>query len=432
MAREGPVLIKPVRARSEGRIAPRETRASARPTARAAERDAWTVLASIHGLGPVTFGRLLSRFGSGRAILEVARAPGGRRHLLADDENATEPARRMSGDLATRIVDAARGSSQILDRVRQLGLTVVTLEDEAFPARLLGIEMPPHVLFVQGDPSVLSQRRAIAVVGTRRPSEYGRLVAARIAGAVSRVGSSVVSGLALGIDGAAHAGVVAERGTTVAVLGGGHGRLYPHAHRQLADVIVDAGGALVSELPPDSGPTRGTFPRRNRLISGLADATVVVEATAESGALITAGWALEQGRPCFVVPGAIGEPTSAGCLALLRDYPDLTRIVAGVPELLEDLGLARREEAETTRRAGAAPRSSGSRPGRASVLAELGAGERSVAEALLAGRTTADELVAATKLPVAGVLGILTLLELRGLVSAAYGRYRPAGTLASR
>jgi DNA processing protein len=226
--------------------------------------------------------------------------------------------------------------------------------------------------------------------------------------------------------------VVAERGTTVAVLGGGHGRLYPRAHRQLADVIVDAGGALVSELPPDSGPTRGTFPRRNRLISGLADATVVVEATAESGALITAGWALEQGRPCFVVPGAIGEPTSAGCLALLRDYPDLTRIVAGVPELLEDLGLARREEAETTRRAGAAPRSSGSRPGRAGVLAELGAGERSVAEALLAGRTTADELVAATKLPVAGVLGILTLLELRGLVSAAYGRYRPAGTLASR
>src|SRR5439155_20173038 len=152
------------------------------------------------------------------------------------------------------------------------------------------------------------------------------------------------------------AGAVAEHGPTVAVLGGGHGRLYPHAHRQLADVIVDAGGALVSELPPDSGPTRGTFPRRNRLISGLADATVVVEATAESGALITAGWALEQGRPCFVVPGAIGEPTSAGCLALLRDYPDLTRIVAGVPERPGGLGLARGAGGGTRRPPGGGPR----------------------------------------------------------------------------
>ena len=207
----------------------------------------------------------------------------------------------------------------------------MTIDDEAYPARLRAIAEPPPVLFVRGAPASLSTTRAVAVVGTRRPTEAGRRIAARIADAVARLGAVVVSGLAIGIDGAAHAAVVSAGLPTVAVLGSGHDRLFPKAHRRLAAAIVDAAGAIVSELPPDAGPTKGTFPRRNRLISGLAEATVVVEAAEGSGALITARWALEQGRGCFVVPGSIDAPKSAGCLAFLREFAGEARIVAGVP-----------------------------------------------------------------------------------------------------
>ena len=398
------------------------------------ERDAWTVLASIHGLGPVTLGSLLRRFGSGRGILSVARRRGGRAALTARAGPNGEPeVTRISADLAARIVEHAERGDDVLEAVSREGLVVVTLEDAAFPARLLAIEMPPHVLFVRGDPAVLSSPSAVAVVGTRRPSDYGRRVAARIAGSLARQGTTVVSGLAVGIDGAAHAACVAEHRPTLAVLGGGHRHLFPQAHRRLADAIVDSGGAVVSELPPDASPTRGTFPRRNRLISGLADATVVVEAAAQSGALITASWALEQGRPCFLVPGAIDSPTVAGSLAFLRAYPEAARIVAGVPQLLEDLGLAPADPApgEPARPTPAERASKAPTVSRESVLSDLGGSERAVAEALVAGRSTADELVATTELPIASVLGVLTLLEMRGLAVAAYGRYRPAGLLAS-
>ena len=157
-------------------------------------------------------------------------------------------------------------------------------------------------------------------------------MASRLGHGLVEAGAAVVSGLAVGIDGAAHAAAVDAGGTTVAVIGSRpRASCIPRAHSRLADSIVAAGGAVVSELGPDIGPSQGTFPRRNRIISGLADATVVVEAPARSGALITASWALEQGRECFLVPGAIDAPASAGCLAFLREFPERTRIVVGHP-----------------------------------------------------------------------------------------------------
>jgi len=203
---------------------------------------------------------------------------------------------------------------------------------------------------------------------------------------------------------------------TVAVLGGGHARLFPMAHARLADAIVEGGGAIVSELYPDVSATQGTFPRRNRLVSGLADATVVVEAPMKSGAIITASWALEQGRDCYLVPGPIGSPTSAGCLDFLRRHADLARIVADVPELIEDLGLLGIAEDGP----------------RTVVQVELGQVERSLVRALVGGAATADDLVGSTGQPVATVLGGLTLLEMRGLVTGAYGRYRLAAQARTR
>jgi DNA processing protein len=271
------------------------------------------------------------------------------------------------------------------------------------------------VLYVLGDPAAPGSGPTVAVVGTRRPTDRGRRTAAEIAAALVDAGAAVVSGLAIGVDAVAHVAALERAGRTIAVLGSGHASLYPRVHRGLARSIAERGGAVLSELPPDTGPSRGTFPRRNRLISGLSDATIVVEAGPSSGALITAGWALEQGRECFVVPGALGEPASAGCLNLLRDGPGQVRVVAGIPELLEDLGL-RRAVHDPGRSAGSADGEEG-RPG-------LGQLELAIARSIADGARTADELVALTGMPVAAVLGALTLLEARGLAIGVFGRYQ--------
>ncbi len=244
----------------------------------------------------------------------------------------------------------------------------------------------------------------------------------------------VVSGLAVGIDGAAHAAAVAADRPTVGILGSGHDRLFPRAHQRLAAEIVGTGGAVVSELWPEQPPSKNTFPQRNRVISGLADATIVVEAGLKSGALITAKWALEQGRGLFIVPGPIDEPRSSGCLAWLREFAGEARIVAAIPELLADLGLF--AEATTDDGDGRSPAVSktDSRPpraGLAEILHELGPTAGEIGAALVDGNGSLDELVAATSHAPATVLGALTLLELHGLVTTTYGRYRAAGQLAS-
>lgn len=395
-------------------------------TSRSAERDAWAILAGVEGLGPVAFASLLRRIGSGRAVLEIAARPGGVLALAAaanerggDDADDGHAGPVLTRELATTIAQAAQEGARTIERIRELGLVVVTLDDPAYPTRLAAVDLPPHVLFVHGTVNAMHAAHAVAVVGTRRATTGGRLLATRIAGALVASCASVVSGLAVGIDGAAHAATLEAGGTTVAVIGGGHARLFPRAHTRLAAAIVDRGGAVVSELGPDATPLKWTFPRRNRLISGLADATVVVEAPARSGALLTASWSLEQGRDCFLVPGPIDAIPSAGCLSFLRDFPGSARIVSGVPQLIEDLGLAKPPPVRgATALAGA-------------TLIELGGTAARVGQELVAGRVTVDELVAVTDLPVATVLATLTLLERRGLVVGAFGRYRPAGTLAA-
>ena len=458
----------------------------------AEERDAWVVLLAVPGLGPVTFAGLLAAFGSARATLAAAAGPNGAARLqeAVADRTArrrrfeaglrrqpigpvtprgtrprrpgaceTSTCRTLGGDLANRIRQQVAEADNALAVVRALDLTVVTLDDPEYPERLRRVDMPPPLLFVRGSLAALTAPAAVAVVGTRRPTDKGRLIAAWIGSALARAGAVVVSGLAVGIDGAAHAAVVAEGMPTVAVLGGGHARLFPRAHERLAEAIVAAGGAVVAELPPETPATRGTFPRRNRLVSGLSDATVVVEAGRNSGALITAGWALEQGRECFLVPGPLDAPTSEGCHAFLRSFPGQTRVVCGIPELLEDLGLVREGEqpggaagghngppagvtgggAENSPGRGVGRRGADAsgRPGPAApgagveaVLAALAPVERSVAELLTGGPATADDLAVRSGLTGAAILSALTLLELRGLVVGSYGRYMPAGALA--
>jgi DNA processing protein len=385
------------------------------------EREALIVLSTVEGLGPATLARLLARLGSARNVFELAARPNAIPELVRANADADGTIHAMPDAVAHDIVEVVARAAAVLGGLMSSGVDIVTIDDPDYPMRLRSIDLPPHVLYVRGDPAALAARHAIAIVGTRRPTEAGRLTASRLGAAIARAGGVVVSGLAVGIDGAAHAAVVQERSATVAVLGGGHDHLFPGAHRRLAAAIVASGGAVVSEFPPATEPLPGLFPRRNRIISGLSDATIVVEAGASSGALITATWALEQGRECFLLPGSIDSAASAGCLSFLREFPGQARIVAGIPQLIADLELV--DELGTP--AVAVSRSV------AAVLVGLDPGPRRIATALVSGRTTADELVAVTGLSIAGVLAALTLLESRELVAGAYGRYRPIGDLAS-
>jgi DNA processing protein len=382
------------------------------------ERDAWVVLAGVEGVGPVSFARLVGAFGSARAVLDAAAHRDALELLVATTSGPDGGSPTLTPHAAAAMRLAAEAPEGRLEPVRRSGVTVLTLADETYPSRLRMIDLPPPVLFLRGDPAALDRPRSIAVVGTRRPTEAGRATAGRISDGVAALGGTVVSGLALGIDGAAHAAAVRAGTPTVAVIGGGHERLYPAAHRALARSITDHGGAVLSEFAPDTQPSRGTFPRRNRIISGLADATVVVEAGARSGALTTAAWALEQGRALYLVPGRLDDPAVAGCLAFLREAGPEARIVAGVPELLEDLGLL-------------APGGRRLAPGDA-LLDTLSGVEQAVATHVTAGLATVDELVHATGSASATVLGALTSLEIRGLVVEAFGRYRATGSLAAR
>ena len=382
-----------------------------------AERAAWAILASADQVGPMALIRIVDALGSASRAISVAADVGGPGLVDASRAPGQASERGISLAQAEAIAARARNPDPILRAIERLHLRIVLLEDQDYPSRLLEVDLPPPVLFVWGDVAALDPVHAVAVVGTRHPSETGRAMGSRIAMAIADRGATVVSGLALGIDGIAHTAAVRLRLPTVAVLGGGHERIYPPAHGRLAAEIVEYGGAVLSEHVPEVTPTRGTFPRRNRLISGLSDSTVVIEAPRHSGALITAHWALDQGRGCFLVPSQIGARTGQGSLDFLRAYPGQARIVASVEDLLEDLGLIDEP----------------SSPGRGPVqLRALGLStvEVQLAELLRTDAATADDLVHATGLPVATVLGAITLLEMRKLVVGAYGRYRPTVDLA--
>lgn len=242
-----------------------------------------------------------------------------------------------AGALAARLRDALPAADAALADGQRAGLTTVIWGDERYPARLATIYDPPPILWCRGDPTVLS-RFSVALVGARAASPYARDVAERLGEDLARRGVSVVSGLARGVDGASHRGALAGGGTTVAVLGSGGDLIYPPEHEDLAAEIARQ-GAVISELPPGSPPSPFHFPLRNRIISGLAAAVVIVEAGEKSGSLHTARAALEQGREVMAVPGSVLSERNRGSHALLRDG---AKLVERVDDILEELGASAR------------------------------------------------------------------------------------------
>ncbi|MFV8818925.1 DNA-processing protein DprA [Haliea sp. E17] len=279
--------------------------------------------------------------------------------------------------------------------------------DCTFPALLRSIPDPPQQLYVRGDPGHL-QRPMLALVGARNASVAGLQAATSLAAAAVRVGLTVCSGLATGIDAAAHSAALDAGGSTVAVMGTGIDAIYPPGNRQLGERIT-AAGCLVTEYPPGTRPLPHHFPCRNRIISGLSLGVVVVEAALRSGSLITARLALEQGREVFALPWSNAHGGGAGCLHLLRDG---AKMVQGIDDVLEEIGslyAALRQAAP--RQSGAAPEVADEEPG---LLALIGDAEVPV-----------DQLIQIAGLPVSAVLARLSALELAGRIRrGSVGYYR--------
>lgn len=289
--------------------------------------------------------------------------------------------------------EALRDAGEMLKQTRQRGLRLVAIPDLAYPVRLRQIIDPPPLLWVAG-PWEPDARPVIAIVGSRKPTSYGLAMAERFARDLVRAGAVVVSGMARGIDLAAHRGALAEGGTTLAVLGGGADVCYP-PEAMLTYRQIRATGAVISEQPPGAEPHRQNFPERNRIISGLADGVVVVEAGERSGTLITVGTALNQGRDVFAVPGPVTSPLSVGPHRLIREGACL---VTSGEEVLEEMGLLQ--------------------PGEASGRTNLGlsADEEQLFGWMGAEPRWAGDLAESCGLPVGDVQGLLTLLEVKGAV----------------
>ena len=285
---------------------------------------AWLHLALTPGIGPVHGRRLLAHVGQADAHHRLS--PG----ALAEALGSEPLARALLSDDAGRDAGIAAALAwQRADPAHHL----ITQADPRYPARLLHLDDAPLLLYVRGEPACLS-RRQLAIVGSRRATALGLATAASLAEALARAGFVVTSGLAEGIDQAAHQGALragdGEPARTVAVMGTGADQVYPARHRPLARRIVAGGGALVTELPPGTGPLAANFPRRNRLIAALAEGVLVVEAATSSGSLITARQAADLGREVFAVPGSIHSPQSRGCHRLLRDGATLVETLADV------------------------------------------------------------------------------------------------------
>jgi len=309
------------------------------------------------------------------------------------------------------VVRQGRAFANEIARLQTTGSRVLTLGDGDYPEALRWIPEPPPVLYIRGTLRH-EDSLAVAVVGSRRPSPYGQLAAQRLSAELAQYGLTVVSGLARGIDSLAHRGALQAGGRTIAVLGSGINVVYPPEHRRLYDAI-SAQGAVVSEFPCDTKPDRWNFPRRNRIISGLALGTLVVEASDHSGSLHTARHALEQGREVFAVPGRIDVPSSRGTNDLIKRG---AKLVAGMDDILEELPAAVRlavgQRGPTSEVTGAPP-----------CLPDLTTAEAQVLALVAPEETHIEAVIHASQLPAQVVASILVSLELRGLVRQFPGKF---------
>jgi DNA processing protein len=351
-------------------------------------------LALVSGVGPRHRQDLIARFGSAAAVLAASSAD-------------LQSVQGIGPKIAARIAAARHeiDADAELALAAEHGIDILTEPDAAYPRTLRQIHDPPGVLFRRG--TYLPQDElAIAIVGTRHATRYGLSQAEKLAAGLARVGFTIVSGLARGIDAAAHRGALEAGGRTIAVLGSGLLEIYPPEHESLARDVA-ASGCVLSEAPPRMMPLSGAFPQRNRLISGLSVGTIVVEAANRSGALITARHAYEQGREVFAVPGPIDSRLSHGCHALIKDG---AKLVESIDDVLAELGPL----------AESITREDGSLVAQPAELL-LNEVEQRVLQSIDCLPISLDDVAATSELPIHRVLSTVSVLEMRRLVRRVSG-----------
>jgi DNA processing protein len=347
-------------------------------------------LTMVSGVGPQTMRALLGRFGSAGRVL-----------------SATVSELRSVSNVGPKLADKiARGRQECdaeteLTLCRRADVRILPRDDEGYPPPLENIPDPPSLLYCKGQLEPRDQL-AIAIVGSRHCSPYGVRVAERLAGGLARVGITVVSGLARGIDAAAHRGAMKAGGRSIAVLANGLASVYPPEHEDLARALTEC-GALLSEMPMRQVPLSGLFTQRNRIISGLSLGVVVVEATPRSGSLSTANHAMEQNREVFAVPGPVDSLSSRGSHRLIRDG---AKLVETVDDILEELGPLVQEVRTTPDEP----------PVRHPAELALNDAERSLLGRLDDTPTSVDDLITATGMTAAQVMATLSVLELKRMV----------------
>ncbi|MFQ5754481.1 MAG: DNA-processing protein DprA [Acidiferrobacterales bacterium] len=353
----------------------------------------WSTLHRVPGLGAHAVAALLEELGSVEAIFEAPRSQ--LESLLG----------RAAGQIDAILTGPdAQALEQDLAWLAQPSHHILTLTDADYPRLLRETAQPPILLFVVGDKNVLA-RPQLAVVGSRNATPGGVANAMALAGRLARAGLAITSGLALGIDGAAHRGALDAGGRSVAVLGTGVDHIYPARHRELAGRIA-ANGAVISEFPLGTPPKGENFPRRNRIISGLSLGTLVVEAAMQSGSLITARFALEQGREVFAVPGSIHSPQARGCHALIRQGAKLVETAQDIIEELGSLAQWVKQTLEENRDITTTPEN----PRTAELLRHIGYDPVSI-----------DMLVERSGLTAEYISSMLLEMELQGIVEACPG-----------
>ncbi len=372
--------------------------------------EAYLALNLLPRIGPIRVRRLLEHFDSPQAILGAKR-----QQLIAVAGIGEE----MAGQIVDweNLIDLAEEKRRIADH----GISLVTIDDARYPAALRRIHDPPFLLYMKGT-LLPGDAAAIGVVGSRRTTHYGKEQAKKLSYQLARAGFCIISGLARGIDTAAHEAALAAKGRTIAVLGSGIGNVYPPENQSLADRIAES-GAVLSEFPVLYVPDKQSFPLRNRIVAGLSQGLLVVEAPARSGALITANQALEQGRAVFAVPGPIDRPTSEGCHRLIRQGASL---VCGAQDVIDELGMEIHSlglefaaEARQARPSGASP-DEPAKPRRRLELSEI---EHRILAELEQGDATIDSLAEATGSLAGKVSATLLQLELKSLVKQLPGKY---------
>lgn len=358
-------------------------------------RIPWLVLLNTPATGPIQHKRLLDIYQTPANILSASYAE------LAQSGLKKEALEHLTKTPFERI----KGCISWLDQANH---HLITIHDSHYPALLREISDAPVALFIAGTPELLNTQQ-IGIVGSRNPTAGGRKTAKIFATELSKLGFTITSGLALGIDYCSHTGALDANGKTVAVLGNGPDRIYPARHKDIAENIV-ANGAIVSEFPPGVPPLPGNFPRRNRIISGLSLGVLVVEAAPQSGSLITARFALEQGREVFAVPGSIYNPLAKGCHHLIKQGAKLVESIQDVVEELNiNIVVVDGYDAQARLDTG--------------NHAELDANQQKLLEYISFDPVTVDKLIELSGLTADVVSSMLLVLEVQGIVSSSGGLY---------